>query len=389
MWGYVFKLYYLRNCDNDDLLWFWGQKNDILISSVGGKILKGSSSILGNYKSSNHFKEILKLSKKSDELILVSPFLTTDMGYFLDSMKNIQRLTVYTVFEGYNDALNKSKSILALYKYCERNNIRLSIKINEDLHGKVYLFYKSEKETGSIITSANFTSKGLKSNYEWGVCVNNVEQQKLLHSEIEEIPVSDVKRNQIEAIYNAAVEFEKNNPAQTEKIFKINKYINIKPSKTGNTKMGYYLKPIGVTGNPFKKGDTLKENDEIGFGDAANKLNKGDILLCYSVGTGFLVGYYKIISNNSEFKKLNEYDRWPWKISVECNSVPVSKEWWTYEMKTNDLVSDFKGLYPDKHITFNGGDTLGAIQWGRDRVKLTEDFALYLIDQIDGKWKNE
>lgn len=292
--------------------------------------------ILGNHKSSNHFKEILKLSKKSDELILVSPFLTNDMGTFLEKMSSIQKLTVYTVFEGYNDALNKAESILELYKYCESNNIELSVKINDDLHGKVYLYYKGEKEKGCLITSANFTSKGLVNNYEWGVRVDNVEQQKLLRSEIEEIPVSDVNRNQIEAIHKAAEEFKKNNPVQPEKKFKINKFINIKPAKIGNTKMGYY----------------------------------------------------KINSDKSEFKELNKDDRWPWKIRVECNSVPFSQEWWEYEIRTNDLVGEFKELYPDKHITYNGGDTLGALKWGKDRIKLTEEFATFLIDKIDEKWKS-
>jgi len=348
-----------------------------------------SANILGNHRSSNHFKEILKFSKKSDELILVSPFLTNDMGDFLEKINSIKKLTVYTVFEGYNDALNKADSVLKLFKYCESHNVELSVKINDDLHGKVYLFYKDEKEIGCIITSANFTSKGLVNNYEWGVCISNAEQQKLLRSEIEEIPVSDISKNQIEAIHKAAEEFKKNNPAQPEKKFKINKFINIKPAKKGNTKMGYYLKPIGVTGNPFKQGDRLKDNDEIGFGDAANKLNKGDILICHSVGTGFLIGYYKISRDKSEFKKLDKNDNWPWKFSVECNSIPFSQEWWKYEMKTNDLVSEFKDLYPDKHITYNGGDTLGALNWGSDRVRLTKEFAAFLIDKIDEKWKNK
>lgn len=354
----------------------------------GEMIMLDSVKIIGNYKSGNHFKEISKLSKRSDELILVSPFLTNDMGVFLEKMSSIKNLTIYTVFEGYNDALNKAVSVLELFKYCENHNIELSVKVNEDLHGKVYLFYKDEKETGCIITSANFTSKGLINNYEWGVCVSNDVQQRLLRSEIEEIPVSDISKNQIETIHMAAEEFKKNNPTQPEKKFKINKFINIKPAKKGNTKMGYYLKPIGVTGNPFKQGDKLKDNDEIGFGDAANKLNKGDILLCHSVGTGFLIGYYKISSDKSEFLKTSNDDRWPWKVSVECNSIPFSQEWWQYEMKTNDLVSEFKKLYPNKHITYNGGDTLGALKWGRDRVRLTEEFAAFLIDKIDEKWKN-
>ena len=347
-----------------------------------------SINILGNHKSINHFKEILKLSRESDELILVSPFLTNDMGGFLEEMTSIKKITVYTVFEGYNDALNKAESVLELFKYCESHNIELSVKINDDLHGKVYLFYKDENEIGCIITSANFTSKGLVNNYEWGVCVINAEQQKLLCCEIEEMPVSNVNRNQIEAIHKAAIEFKKNNPTQPEKKFKINKFINIKPAKKGNTKMGYYLKPIGFTGNPFKQGNKLEKNDEIGFGDAAKKLNKGDILIYHSVGTGFLVGYCKIISNKSEFNKLNKDDRWPWKFSVECNSISFSQEWWKYEMKTKDLVSKFKELYPNKYITFNGGDTLGALKWGRDRVKLTEEFATFLIDKIEEMRKN-
>ncbi|WP_182629457.1 restriction endonuclease PLD domain-containing protein [Clostridium chromiireducens] len=350
--------------------------------------MKDSIGILGNDKSKNHFKEILKLSKESDELILVSPFFTKDIGFFLENMETIQKLTIYTVFEGYNDALNKADSVHELYRYCESNNIKLSVKFNDDLHGKVYLFYKNDKERGAIVTSANFTSKGLINNYEWGISINDNDKQKLLRSEIEEMTVYELNKHQIEAIHKSAIDFKKNNPIPKENVFKINKYINVKPSKNGNIKMGYYLKPIGVTGNPFKKGDTLKENDEIGFGDSANKLNKGDILFCHSVGTGFLVGYYKISSDSSEFKEINKDDRWPWKVSVECYSIPFSKEWWVYEMKTNDLVSEFKKLYPDKHITYNGGDTLGALKWGRDRIRLTEQFAIYLIEEIDKNWKS-
>lgn len=70
---------------------------------------------------------------------------------------------------------------------------------------------------------------------------------------------------------------------------------------------------------------------------------------------------------------------------MECNSIPFSQEWWEYEIKTNELVKEFKELFADKHVTHNGGDTLGALRWGRDRIKLTEEFASYLIEKIDEK----
>lgn len=351
--------------------------------------MKCSATIIRNFKSQNHLKELLNISKMSDELIIVSPFLADDVGLFLHEMSSIKKIIVYTVFEGYNDALNKAESLLKLHKYCENNEIDLSIRINDDLHAKMYLFYNCGKEVSVIITSANFTSKGLVKNYEWGVLLNNVEHQNRLRSELEEIPVSEINISQLEIIYLVAEDFKKKNPVTPEKKFKINKFINIKPSKSGNTTIAYYLKPIGTTKDPFIKGRTLKENDEIGFGDEAKTLKKGDILICHSVGPGLIVGYYKIVSDKSVEKKTNYEDRWPWKFRVECNSIPFSQRWWVYDMKTNDLVDEFRRKHPDKHITAAGGYTIGALQFGNDKLRLTNEFAAFLIDKIDEKWKEE
>jgi hypothetical protein len=338
--------------------------------------------IIKNQKPDSHLKEIMKISKRSDELVMVSPFLSHELDALLAEMPTINKLTVYTVFEGYHDALNKAESVLLLFKCCESNNIQLSVKINEDLHGKIYMFYQNGIEVGFIVTSANFTRKGLTDNYEWGVYIDDPEQQKLIRSDTEEMPVFELGRDQIKKIQKAAEAFKSKNPAQQHPEFKIGEYINKKPLKAGNTATAYYLKPIGVKGDPFIKGKTLKDNDEIGFSSHPRNLSKGDILICHSVGTGYLVGYYKITSDHAEYRRKND-DKWPWKVPVECISISFSREWWEYELKTSDLVREYKELYPNKHVTYKGGDTLGAIRFGSQKIRLTEEFAAYLIDRID------
>src|SRR5438105_15785795 len=65
-------------------------------------------------------------------------------------------------------------------------NIEIEILIDNTLHGKIYIG-KSRKLNRAIITSANFTSNGLRTNNEWGICIDD--QDQILEIE------SDLRRN--------------------------------------------------------------------------------------------------------------------------------------------------------------------------------------------------
>ena len=61
---------------------------------------------------------------------------------------------------------------------------------------------------------------------------------------------------------------------------------------------------------------------------------------------------------------------------------PFSSEWWDYELKTQMLVDDFLVTHNESHITAAGGNTIGALQWGCDKIQITKEFAQYIISRL-------
>ena len=132
------------------------------------------------------------------------------------------------------------------------------------------------------------------------------------------------------------------------------------------------------------KPEVIKETDKLGFRSNPKNMQKGDVLLLHSVGPSSIVGYYVVTSDEAVQEKIDDNDRWPWKVTADCHSSKFSMCWWDYELKTQELVKEFRNLYPGSHITAAGGDTLGAIQRGSDKVEITKDFAQFVISRIPG-----
>ena len=86
------------------------------------------------------------------------------------------------------------------------------IKIDDNLHGKVYLFYNGSKPKGFMITSGNFTEKGLLNNHEYGLCVEDEEIQKKMADTIMSINIYDLSYIQLCEIYNDALKFIEKHP---------------------------------------------------------------------------------------------------------------------------------------------------------------------------------
>ena len=52
------------------------------------------------------------------------------------------------------------------------------------------------------------------------------------------------------------------------------------------------------------------------------------------------------------------------------------------KLKTKELMAEFLKLNPGKHITKKGGDSIGGLNWGSERIELTEEFARFIIERI-------
>lgn len=337
--------------------------------------------LLHNDKKTNHMKQMIKLAIKSDTLIIVSPFLTEKIEHLFEQMRSIKKVTIYTTLDKFNDTAQKTISLFEFSKYCKSKDIDLIIKVDEELHGKVYLFYNGIEPEGFIITSGNFTDKGLIKSHEFGVVIEDESQQKNMADMIMSISTYDLDDKSLKRLYFEAVNYMQKHPSSKVEEFKAKKIIDKKPSETQKGDQHFYIKPIGTSKYPFVEPMILKDNDTTGFNNNPKTMNKGDVLICHSVGPSNIVGYYVVSDDEATYEKLDSDDRWPWKVHVECHSGKFSQEWWKYNIKTQDLVSEFLKEHPDKHITAVGTDTIGSLQWGNDKLQITKEFALYIISR--------
>lgn len=340
--------------------------------------------IIANEKKKNHFTKLKKLAAKADTLIIVSPFVSDDISKLIEEMTTIKKITLYTTLQKYDDTAQKAIALYKFHEFCEEKGIDLLIKIDDNLHGKVYLFYDGIKAKGFVLTSGNFTENGLVNNNEYGLCVEDADKQKEMADILMSINTYDLSYMQLCEIYDEALKFIKKHPVVPQEKFKVHKLINKKPSASQNGSLKYYLKPVGTSHAPFVKPMVIKEVDMLGFGKNPRTMQKGDVLLLHSVGPSSIVGYYTIITDEAVYNKNDDDDRWPWKVQAECHSSKFSANWWDYELKTQELIDEFLEKNPGKHITVAGGNTLGGLQWGSDKLQITKDFAQFVIDKMPG-----
>ena len=117
----------------------------------------------------NHIEEVKDLLVNSNKALIVSPFISLTV---IDKMKNwltsgFQELTLITTLKEKDpDQLRKVPVLLELFRLKKTRGFHLAVKIDNKLHGKVYIGMRDENFTGAIVTSANFTDNGLENNHE-------------------------------------------------------------------------------------------------------------------------------------------------------------------------------------------------------------------------------
>lgn len=154
-----------------------------------------------NNKTANNHKEVLFSSfKKSDSILIVSPFLSKHFTFFpFSKLSHLKEIILITTFKPRNDDLKgKINFFKEMILFCEKSNIRYNILIDNSLHGKLYICKKEEIYFEAIITSANFTLNGLKINNEWGVSVfDSSEIEQIVHLLLENIVFESITKQRI------------------------------------------------------------------------------------------------------------------------------------------------------------------------------------------------
>jgi len=116
----------------------------------------------------NHHHWIQGWLSLANEAILVSPFMMEDLSRLLSPVacSKLERIRVVTTL--------KPRSREQIRKICALKSLvdsvgedRVTVMIDNNLHGKVYIFKQAGVPIAGIITSANLTDAGLNRNHEW------------------------------------------------------------------------------------------------------------------------------------------------------------------------------------------------------------------------------
>lgn len=341
------------------------------------------------------------------EINIISPFISGQMANKLcDILKEKPNVSCTLITRFYHDDFINGASDINSLKLLLENNVKIFLL--KDLHTKAYLL---DDHIG-MLGSANFTSGGFILNHELSILFKDEEDiiddmqnyffkvldliQKAgnhmltLEQVLDEIVIVNKKRKEFAKDkkngINARTERRlgakiKLDTALPEYLYDSLQKLFCLPSEDTNTK--YFLKPVGVSEQPFEVGRYILD-DRLYFSKRFPRaVNRGSVLICYGVGMQKLLGYYESISDEANIDPTPNDVRWPHYVESKCLSPIYSKEWWNFELKLGVLRERFISLYPASTITYKGSQSLGSLNWGADKIRLSPEFAKFLIEQIN------
>lgn len=141
-----------------------------------------------------------------------------------------------------------------------------------------------------------------------------------------------------------------------------------------------FLKPIGVSEEPIYAGDFSKDKYMHFSKRQPRVVHANDILIAYAVGARRIIGAFKVTSDPIKIDDSNA--RWPWYVTSECLTPHLSNHTWeqlcpVVTQIANSYVNDF-----DQPITRTRGRTLGALNYGSDKIQLDNKYGLYLLSEL-------
>ncbi|CAM3490198.1 NgoFVII family restriction endonuclease [Brevibacillus invocatus] len=338
--------------------------------------------ILNNIESS-HFNDIKELVRDADEFYIISPYLMESFDVFFDEIiapSGVKRIVLITTLRDNDpDLFKKANSLYSFSVNCLTRTIAYRIHVDNKLHGKIYIACKDSSPISGIITSANFTDRGLNHNHEWGIQIDDTTRLKQIITDISKVSSHALTYEELHNIIIKIDSFSQNGVPLSPKInLKINNFIKHKVVEP-MTDIRYFIKPVGFSDEPFETTRTLSSGIEVMHFSKRrpNSIRIGDILICYGVGTTKLLGYFEVISEPYIW---DEKSRWPWEIKAKNLSPKYSQSWMSFENTISSIQASFDTMYP---VTYVGGKTLGALQFGADKIRLSEEFANHLLNIID------
>ncbi len=340
--------------------------------------------VINNLTRENHFKRLIESFKRSDEIVVISPFISTDKNFFpFQDFINLKKIVLVTTLKPKSvDQYNKVPFFKYLYDFCKVNYIKLEILIENSLHGKIYISKSKGEYIEAIITSANFTNNGLRLNNEWGTIIKDeVQIEKLESNVLNKVVLKALSEKQIDDFLDV---LKKHPLPKKEHIIDIDLSksltFNSNPLKVPS-KVNYWLKPIGVSGD-FISFDMIFDEIDSNLHFSKTRpsgVKVNDILIVYAVGHKNIVSIYRVKSNVKSTQIKN--DRWPFFVVGENLTPYYGQEWNKYNIGISNQRDEVvnKGLFD---VTPSGKNSYGSLMRGADKLRVTPEFGQYLISKI-------
>ena len=337
----------------------------------------------------NHIEEVKDLLANSNKALIASPFISLTV---IDKMKNwltfgFQELTLITTLKEKDpDQLRKVPVLMELFRLKKTRGFHLTVKIDNKLHGKVYIGKRDSNYTGAIVTSANFTENGLENNHEWGFYVNDQNVITGIHHQIFEDATVELAEKDLMKMK----QWMEENQAEDVKSPTVDvSFIDMieKPivNKTGLT---YWLKPLGRDHKPVPETAFYGETkQQITFSKRGRPIGvkEGDILIAYSIGTMQLISVF-VAGNDDDRGELKKFqmrgdDKWTYYIWCKNVTLLYGATWSKRKLTLHSLRDEFLRCQPTSTV-LPSGNKLNALQWGSDHVRATVEFGEFVVRKM-------
>lgn len=336
-----------------------------------------------------HRKEIQRLFSRCSKILIASPFISDEGVEFMKrcGLERFEQVILITTMKAKDgDQQKKVPVLLKLYSLLQQcsSSIKLSIHVDDRLHGKVYIGQRGDRFVGAIISSANFTGNGIERNHEWGVYIDDQEEVRNVFNQVLNDAVRTVDKGDLEKM---KAWFD-NHPVKPS--LKTNTDLNVLdlvapphvPSKRNS--VTYWLKPYGTIDNQVQS-TTKFDSDpfDVTFAKGVNNVKEGDVLVVYAVGAKKILSVYVATEAQGKKTQFNNPKDAKWPYYVVCkNLTPMFGANWSQKNLTLDyLRNTYHSMYPQKNVR-PGYQDFRILQWRMDRIKLEREFTEFVIDEV-------
>lgn len=336
-----------------------------------------------------HRKEIQRLFSKCSKIVIASPFISDEGIEFLkgcgpERFEQVILITTMKAKDG--DQQKKVPVLLKLYSLLQQcsSSSKLSIHVDDRLHGKVYIGQRGGSFVGAIISSANFTGNGIERNHEWGVYIDDQEEVRNVFNQVLNDAVRTVDKGDMEKM---KAWFD-NHPVKPS--LKTNTDLNVldlvspQPMPSKKAPVTYWLKPYGTIDDPVP--DTMKFDEDsfdMTFARGVKNIKEGDVLVVYAVGSRKVLSVYVSTGAWDKKKTFNSprEERWPYYVVCRNLTSFFGAKWPQESLTLDSLRDSYLRLYPNKDVR-PGSKDFRVLQWGQDRIKLEREFTEFVIDEV-------